>query len=257
MIERLSVRYSPHPSFSPADNDAQVWRYIDFTKFVSLLDSNALFFARADSMSDAWEGAYTAENLRQRPEVFHPADGESAAEMMQGLSLFHRSLRLHTFMSCWHLNNVESAAMWKLYVSQNEGIAIQSTFERLVRSFQGDENDMFEVYVGKTNYLDYKRELFPEGNTFLPFLHKRLSFEHEHELRAIIQPVFPGGDPLTESDPFADGLLVGVDLQTLIEGIYVASTSEAWFAALVENVAKKYGLAVSVRHSDLQRTPLY
>ena len=257
MIERLSVRYRPHPCFSPADSGTWVWRYMDFTKLVSLLDNNALFFPRADRLTDTWEGAYTLENLRRRPALFSADEGEAASANLEGLSQFHRSLRLHTFVSCWHLNDAESAAMWRLYLSQNEGIAIQTTFERLIGSFQGDENDMFEVYVGKVGYLNYESEVFPEGNTFVPFLHKRLSFEHEHELRAIIQPVFPGGSPLTETDPFADGLLVDVDLRKLIECIYVAPTSEAWFTALVENTARKYGLSVSIRHSDLVRDPLY
>lgn len=256
MIERLSVPYNPHPFFSPADSGAKVWRYMDFTKFVSLLDTSALFFSRADQLSDAWEGAHTAENLRRRQAV-RGVNNKDEAVVIDSVSQFYRSLRLHTFMSCWHLNDVESAAMWKLYVSHNEGIAIQTRFERLVGSFQGDENDLFQVHVGKVAYLDYEHEEFIEGNAFIPFLHKRLSFQHEHELRAIIQPIPPSGDPLTGSDPFADGLLVEVDLRMLIECIYVAPTSELWFKTLVENIAKKYGLGVSIQHSDLARDPLY
>jgi hypothetical protein len=61
MIKRLSAHYSPHPFFLTADGDSKVWRYMDFTKFVSLLDGNALFFSRADRLSDAWEGAHTVE----------------------------------------------------------------------------------------------------------------------------------------------------------------------------------------------------
>jgi hypothetical protein len=116
---------------------------------------------------------------------------------------------------------------------------------------------MFEVYVGKVSYLDYECEAFSAGNTFVPFLHKRKSFEHEHELRAIIQPIFPGSDPVTDISPFADGLLVEVNLRRLIENIYVAPTSEAWFAELVENTTKKFGLGVSVQHSDMIRGPVY
>ena len=229
---------------------------MDFTKFVSLLDTDALFFSRADNLPDAWEGAHAAENLRRRP-VIRGANNKDEVVVMDSLSQFHRSLRLHTFMSCWHLNEVESAAMWKLYVSHNEGIAIQTTFERLVGSFQGDESDLFQVYVGKVAYLDYEHEEFIEGNTFIPFLHKRLSFQHEHELRAIIQPIPPSGDPLTESEPYADGLLVEVNLQMLIECIYVAPTSAVWFETLVRNIAKKYDLRASIQNSDLARDPLY
>jgi len=228
---------------------------MDFTKFISLLESRALFFSRADRLIDTWEGAYTVENLRRRHTFLNRANALPGA--MHGLSEFNRALRLHTFVSCWHLNDAESAAMWKLYVSQNEGIAIQTTFERLVSSFPSGESEMFEVYVGKVTYLDYEREVFPDGNTFVPFLHKRLSFEHEHELRAIIQPAFPGGYPLTETEASVDGLLVDVDVETLIQTVYIAPTSEAWFTKLVDDMVKRYGFRFTVRHSDLLRDPLY
>src|ERR1700686_5362685 len=104
MIKRLSVRYAPHLVFSSAEDNAKVWRYMDFTKFVSLLDGNALFFSRADQLSDAWEGAHPVENRHRRPEVFD-ANEEEAPMIMEATSRFNRSLRLHTFMSCWHVNN--------------------------------------------------------------------------------------------------------------------------------------------------------
>ena len=50
---------------------------------------------------------------------------------------------------------------------------------------------------------------------------------------------------------------MNVNLEQLVEHIYVAPTSGKWFATLVEDVAKKYGVHVRVRHSDLMRDPVY
>ena len=37
--------YAEHPSFHlPTNPSAKIWRYMDFTKFVSLLETNALYF---------------------------------------------------------------------------------------------------------------------------------------------------------------------------------------------------------------------
>jgi len=249
MIQRISARYGPHSDFLPAEKGTKVWRYMDFTKFASLLDTSALYFSRADRLPDSWEGAHTTWGLIGQPNWVLAGEHQTRP--------FNRALRQHTFVSCWHMNDVESAAMWKLYVSQNEGIAIRTTVDRLTSSFQGDECAIFDVYVGRVRYLDYDREVFAEGNTFIPFLHKRLSFEHEHELRAIIQPILPGGKPLVDSDPYAEGLLVDVDLQKLIESVYIAPTSERWLKELVTNVAKKYGLGAPVLQSDLARDPVY
>ena len=44
--------YKEHEAFAPPPPDAVLWRYMDFTKFVSLLEKQALFFARADKLED-------------------------------------------------------------------------------------------------------------------------------------------------------------------------------------------------------------
>lgn len=51
--------YQEHPVFTPpSDRDTGVWRYMDFAKLVSLLATQALFFARAESLNDPFEGSY-------------------------------------------------------------------------------------------------------------------------------------------------------------------------------------------------------
>lgn len=52
--------YKLHELFiEPQDQNAKIWRYIDFTKFVSLIDSQELFFARADKFDDPFEGSFS------------------------------------------------------------------------------------------------------------------------------------------------------------------------------------------------------
>src|ERR1022692_3306148 len=43
--------YTEHPEFCLPERDRTIWRYIDFTKLVSLLEKQALFFARADLLA--------------------------------------------------------------------------------------------------------------------------------------------------------------------------------------------------------------
>jgi hypothetical protein len=49
--------YQDHPLLSPPPDDAVLWRYMDFTKFVSLLETSALFFCRPDQLGDPFEGS--------------------------------------------------------------------------------------------------------------------------------------------------------------------------------------------------------
>jgi hypothetical protein len=51
-----------------------IWRYMDFTKFVSLLDRSALFFARADKFKDQFEGSWTKKNFERMTTAFKGVD---------------------------------------------------------------------------------------------------------------------------------------------------------------------------------------
>lgn len=75
--------------------------------------------------------------------------------------------------------------MWELYVRAGEGIAVQSTFDRLKRAFAFTDQG---IYIGKVRYIDYRREkVLPNNSTIAPVFYKRKSFEHERELRCVTE----------------------------------------------------------------------
>ena len=60
-----------HPSFKqPENNKIMVWRYMDFTKFVSMLENGGLFFCRADLLGDPFEGSFARANEELRPIIY-------------------------------------------------------------------------------------------------------------------------------------------------------------------------------------------
>ena len=90
--------------------------------------------------------------------------------------------------------------MWKLYGVDDRGVAIRSTRARLIRSLPPRDDEVvalhvkrkpdgcpeaLPVYVGEVTYINYESEIFPDHNSYLPFIYKRRSFEHERELRAV------------------------------------------------------------------------
>jgi hypothetical protein len=104
--------YTPHVHFSPPRiGDAKIWRYLDFTKFVSLLDQESLFFARADTLGDSFEGSITAGNIASLERRFA---SQSPEDREFGLG-YYADLTRHAVtemaISSWHLNEYESAAM--------------------------------------------------------------------------------------------------------------------------------------------------
>jgi len=246
--------YKEHPVFEkPEDENAKIWRYMDFTKFISLLDKSALFFARADTLNDPFEGSYSKANIQLRPEIYKNGIPPKALE---DASKFYKFNTKCTVINCWHLNEHESAAMWRLYLKSNEGIAIVSTFNRLKDCFKAGNHN---IHIGKVKYIDYEKDWLPEGNTFYPFVHKRKSFEHEQELRAVIQEhsYKKSGGIDWFKPPFDDGIYVQVDLNVLIDKIYLAPTSPQWLFKLVISVTRKYGLDQEVLQSSLDDVPVY
>jgi hypothetical protein len=51
----------------PDDRNMGVWRYMDLSRLISLLDGRALHFARACDFKHLFEGAVSAASLRSRP----------------------------------------------------------------------------------------------------------------------------------------------------------------------------------------------
>jgi hypothetical protein len=248
----MRAKYSDHEVFQkPTNENSRIWRYMNFTKFVSLLEMKALFFCRSDKLGDPFEGSLSQANVRLRPIVYK---GKIPDDMLKVLPTTFKEIRRFTIINCWNLSECESAALWNLYVKNNEGVAIQSTFSRLKQCFDSQEDQ--PVFLGKVKYIDYKNEWLPEGNLLFPFMHKRRSFEHEQELRAIIMK-FPTTSFNIAPDIFDQGEYVEVNLNTLIENVYVSPTSSEWFKKLVESVMKKYELDFTPVRSDLDDAPVY
>ncbi len=61
MIKNLGIREPYKNKFieKPKNENSKIWRYLDFAKFISILDRKALFFVRADRLSDKFEGSYS------------------------------------------------------------------------------------------------------------------------------------------------------------------------------------------------------
>jgi hypothetical protein len=114
------------------------------------------------------------------------------------------------------------------------------------------------VFIGEVNYINYATQLFDPNNAFNFIMHKRLSFEHERELRAVFGELL--GTP--EAQPYKanigpGGLAIEVDLPSLIERVYVSPAAKPWFAKLVKLMTAKYGFTFPVCQSSLADAPLW
>ena len=232
----------------PDSKNLRLWRYMDFTKFVSMLASKQLFFCRSDLFEDPFEGSYSKANVELRPHVYK----DMPKDQLTHMSNFSKWAREWTYINCWHANEHESAAMWKLYAQTNEAVAIETDYETLATVLPNN------VFIGLVNYIDYETEWLPEGNTFYPFTHKRKSFEHEREVRTVIQDLPIINDAIAVgSKNSLSGSSVDVDIHALIKCVHVSPTAPAWFQKLTEQATAQFGFSFNVKKSNLYAEPVF
>jgi hypothetical protein len=150
------------------DKDEMIWRYMDFTKFVNLLVTRALFFSRANRFDDPFEGSVPQKHYERGLERLKA----SAREFEREIALYERlgsGMRNYVYINCWHINDRESAALWKLYLKSTEGIAGCSTKSRLHTAVTEESPPVWSIPVW---YIDYATADPPVPTWMAPFRYK-------------------------------------------------------------------------------------
>lgn len=218
----------------PDDEEIIVWKYLDLSKFLDMLLSKRLFMSRSDKFEDQYEGTFSEPTYEEIKKI--------AANNPKFLD-YYKSHRENVVISSWHINEYESFAMWQIFTKNNEGLAIQSTIGRLKNALHSEKRT--EQHIGQVNYIDYKKEYIPFDDTFFPFLFKRKSFQYEREIRII-------SDVTSDNLKINDGLKIDVDINQLIERIYIHPKSENWYKNLVIELVEKLGFGFTIEKSDLE-----
>ena len=253
----VTIAMSPTPP-----RDTRIWRYTDLTKLLSLLDSKQLFFASILNMSDLYEGYIPVPNFEQYRD-FRLYEQEYAGVTDENVRCVYdwdvkwtKETRKCVFVNCWHENEDESAAMWKLYLSNAEGVAIQSTVGRLIDAISEAPES---VGICKVEYVDYTTTP-PCDNLWQRAIHKRRSFSHEREVRAIHlknDHVEKMEGECVEAYKLLAGVPIAANVEALIENIYVAPTCPTWMKNTIQSAVAKFGLNRSVCQSTLGEGPVW
>jgi len=258
----------------PSNPDMRIWRYMDFAKFVSMLDKGGLYFPtiaelkKADPLEgtlpynisrtrDKYHAEAAIELYKSDPDLSKQIDLIGEKSIGETVVAFN-SLVLDEAgpkwigVNCWHMNDDESLAMWKLY-SKSNGIAIQSTFKRLRECLNET------ISIKKVQYLDFN----PQANENLSYsgpynlhihaLNKSRWHTYEQEIRAIksfLPEEFNHNSSMMDLMPkLLNGLSAeeleavqweAVSLEQLIENVYLAPSEPSWFQTLVKNVLSQY-----------------
>lgn len=263
--------YCENPSFKkPGNENVKIWRYIDFTKLVWMLEKESLFFTRIDILKsvDPYEGSFYKHPAFDLLEKGVNASDKKALEEFSRQSALKFKLKQKASktvaVNCWHISEHESMAMWKLYLKSDEGVAIESTFFDLTQSFNNYQED---VFIGEVKYCERSSNSEDvDVNVFDGVMHKQVSYSHEQELRALIHGphiddkkidwkdcIVIGTPPISSISIV--GIKVPVNLNRLVNTIHVSPSAPSWFTNLVEAIVRKYDLDYPVVKSSLLRYP--
>lgn len=250
--------YFPDDEFQPdIPGEAEaLWRYIDFTQFMSLIETGQLWFSAASEFTDKWEGGLTAKQVERISETIPSFVEDNVGSVRQ----LYDALRATTYVSCWHYRDEETASMWELYNDRGKEVAIKTTVGNLRRAVRWSD----DMVMGCVEYKDYEGggDLFPVTRES-PFLNKRLSFEHEQEFR-IVKGEFnlperasvSAGLKELVTDKGGRGRSVSVNRSALIDEVVVSPVAGGWLRGLVEEVLDSYNMGdVEVSDSKLRSDP--
>jgi hypothetical protein len=227
--------------------ETKIWRYLTPDKFSGLLKTRMLFFPSTWLFEDPNEGSYPDENRRTRDHLWELFNVSS--EQREIIEWNSQVNRLLTYVSCWHISDHESAALWKIYGRVEKAVAVQSTLGRITKCLPDF------VHIHPVTYLDYTRDRIPTGHSMHPFFFKRREFRYEEELRVVT------GD-LPISDPRRGK--VGISLEgwsfpiipdELIETVYVGPGCSEVNYNHVKSESVQMALKASVLRSAMDRKP--
>jgi hypothetical protein len=274
MVEKEFIEVSSY------SGEQRLFRYVEVEKLLFMIAKNALPLTRMTLFDDPFEGSYPkkfleierALEVRAQMQSFgkkllpveYREDPERYLEKSRRKAYEHR---MNSFLSCWHANDSESAAMWRLYSNYHKGIAIQTELDTLIRELPSryDHKGANEspVHIAEAQYIDFDNpdttEYRPSVSIVKQWQWKRKAFSAEKEVRVHVWVPCGYGDGKGPPIPEVEGdyILLSVDLGRVIQRIIIAPESPGWYRELVASVIQKYGFEFQIVDSALAAEPKY
>ena len=222
----------PETYKTPNSHNKPIWRYMDFWKFLNLLETSSLYFPNAENLGDGHEGRFPKEVF----EMMLEKDAEFYTFLKNQLE---NVLRKETLISSWTYQDHESFAMWKMYAKDRMGVAIKTDLESLKRAFKKTHRI---IHIGEITYFNRENFNYSFTNLNYAFLNKHEYYTFEKEIRCITNCL---------PDEEAGCKLIEVDLKELIKVIYISPNSKPEYVKLLETLKSQYKLDFEIVLSEV------
>lgn len=221
-------------------DDQLLWRYMDLSKFISMLENKAIWLARVDTVKDKHEGRFPDEMKRTLEEFYkNPSLNEKSS--IENIDDFYDRLIKNTFISCWHKNFDENMVMWEIYGKVNNSIAIQTTVIELKRCMTESKLNGHSFILQNVQY-QHSNQIFGELLYEDCFFIKRPHFSFEQEVRISLDTYAPKFESL--KTPL--GYDLPIMINDVISKILIHPDSQDWFLDVLTALIKKYNIKAPV-----------
>ena len=235
--------YEYHPHVVTPPDDSVLWRYMELTRFLRLIDGRYLWFSRVDKFNDPLEGTLTDGEFLYKPE----SPDEPPTLRDATADPFAQAIRHTTYVNCWRMGENESMAMWDLYGKGTGVVAVTTTVGHLKRQL---ENDQRSVYIAEVRYVDWQASNALRG-MFDLITRKDSSYEHEGEVRLFFwNTAGLRTDGAYSSDEIPPGLTFGINPQETLTQIWISPREHPSMKPLIEGLIARYGLRIPIKLSD-------
>lgn len=225
------------------DDNQEIWRYMDFASFYSMLLTQGLFFKRLDKYTDANEGTLWEETNAEQERALLRKDPlmskQEAKQRVERENANIESYKIGTLSHSWIMSNVENYAMWKIYLrGSSEGVAIKTTIGQLRQALDGNN---VPILLGKVKYEPLSILDINQHNVST---NKRAAYSYENEMRALVFNQFDNAvnsqSKRIKTPHFEVGKSFKITVDKLIGEIWISPFSDKWFEDVVKSTVQTY-----------------
>ncbi len=228
----------------PDNPNGVLWRYMDLSKLISLLNRSELFLTQIGSLEDPFEGHYPARAREKMDNIHKEICNKNQARLPSGKSVADFTtefMRSSVYVNCWCLQEHESEAMWRIY-GKSSGVAVRTEYKKLADALSE------EVFIGKVTYIDPNYQDFPTNNALALSMFKRHFYQHEAECRIVkwLPSVVPPEEIISDYKQYPRGVPIKINIKNTINDIITSPLAPSWFYECVAAVAERFASGVPV-----------
>ena len=226
--------------------DAKVWRYMSFSRFMWVLQKKQLWLSRADRLGDPWEISLAGDQLKHviSRHPITPIGTPDTETAMQRSERINKLWRQQTFVSCWNVSDHESHALWRIYCGPSGGVALQTTLGRLRQSV-----GRLPVYKVAYEILGMRKQT----PTLVDLVtKKRPTFAYEQEIRVVRDAT---EEPALEGEVLGHAIEWNPEL--ILQAVFIHPEADFSFMEAVTAAVAHYAPALkdSVAWSAMRELP--